>query len=196
MEVVNWSCVTSDAVLDIVVTGGSPVLQAFAPLDLELRRLANDLVERSAGAMLRIALQAKVVGDTAVVRVALINDGHQRAIAINPLVGKPTESNYFRLELAPMPPSVPNQTGYGAVFKPCPVAMLPASAADAAWSDTYLVLDAAGRQLLPHAPSVTLPGPGRYLLRAVYSNPGLLDSVAGVSVIRGRAFSNEVVVEL
>jgi hypothetical protein len=193
-EVVNWSCVTSDAILDLVVGGGSPVLQAFAPLDLVLRRLANGLVEGSAGASLRVALQAKVVGAAAVVRVALINDGHQRAVLVNPLVDEPTDADHFRLEIAPLPPSVPNETGYGAVFAPCPVSLLPPQV-DPPWDEPYLVLDAASRLLLPHAPSVPLPGPGRYLLRAVYSNQGLLDQVAGLTVIRGRAFSNEVVVE-
>lgn len=195
MEIVNWTCVTADGVLDIVAPSASPLIQRFASVDLALRRIANRLEEQGAGAMLRVALQAKTAGDQVGVRVGLINDGHQRAVLVNPLLGEGGPAGYLRLELAPMPPEVPGETGFGAAFAPVPAALLPPGAEVAPWTDEYLVLDSAGRLLLPQAVAFTLPAPGRYLLRAVYANHGRLAQVAGVPVIRGRAFSNEVVVE-
>jgi hypothetical protein len=195
MEIVNWSCVTADALLDIVVPSGSPVLQQFMPVDLALRRIANTLEESGAGSLLRVALQCKPHGGQIAVRVGLINDGAYRSILVNPFVGTPSATDYFRLEIAPLAADQPGETGYGAVFVPLPVEIMPESQRSDPWADPYLVLGAAGRLLLPQTLMIELPALGRFIMRAVYSSHGALDQIAGVTVIRGRAFSNEVVVE-
>lgn len=194
-EIINWSCVTTDAVLDIAVLSSSPLVDRFEPLDLVLWEIAGTLEEAGAGSLLRVALQCKPHGDQIAVRIGLINDGHYRAIVVNPFGQEATETDFFRLEIAPLVPDLPGQTGYGAVFAPVAAEIMPAPFLTDEWADEYLVINGAGRLLLPQTLMISLPAPGKYIMRAVYSNQGALDQIAGVTVIRGRAFSNEVAVE-
>lgn len=195
MEVVNWTIITRDAVLDLIVPSGSPLLPRFMPVDLLLRRIANSLEEQASGSMLRVAMQHRQMGDQVALRIALINDGNQRVIVVNPFVAAVGDSDFFRLELATLKLDAPGESGYGAVFYPLPDQLLPPPARTGPWADDYLVIDAANRLLLPHTLTITLPAPGRFMLRAVLSRHGALDQIAGIPVARGRAFSNEVVVE-
>jgi len=189
MNIVNWSCVTREGTLDLMAAGTSPLVQQLAPLDLELRRLANDLENSHQGASLRVTLDVQQVGRNLAVRVGLVNDGNSPCIVINPFSIEETDLDYFRLESALMVPEEPGVTGYGADFQAAPWDLPGGGQADF-WQDTYLLVSPGRPLVMPEATLGPLV-PGSYLLRAVYSNYGLLRSIAGVPVIRGRAFSNE-----
>jgi len=195
-EVVNWTCVTSQGVLDLSAASSSPLLRALMPLDLELRRIANTLEESRAGAQMRTGLRAQAKGNSVVLNLAFGNDGMRRYILINPSRFAGSEESYFRVEIAPMPEEQPNETGYGAVFQPVPLELAPPGMLQEPWQDDYFVIGPGERLVLPAAPVIGPLQPGAYLVRAVYSNYGLLGSIAGVPVIRGRSFSNEVVVNV
>ena len=197
MEMVNWTCVTSQGLLDLYATAGSPLSQALMPVDLELRRIANALEEARAGAQMRTGLRVQMRGASGAVMLAFGNDGTRRYILPNPLrFSGGGEENYFRLELAPMPEERPGETGYGAEFQPVPLALSPAGAAADPWQDEYFVIGPGERVVLPSTPVLGPLRPGAYLLRAVYSYYGLLTGIAGVPVIRGRSFSNEVEIKV
>jgi hypothetical protein len=191
---VNWTCVTSQGVLDLAAASSSPLLRALIPVDLELRRIANTLEESRAGAQMRTGMRAQVRGNSVALSLAFGNDGTRRLLLVNPLRFAGSEENYFRVEIAPLPEELPNETGYGAVFKPVPLQLVPPGIAADPWQDDYFVIGPGDRVLLPTTPLAGPLPPGSYLVRAVYSNYGLLGSIAGVPVIRGRSFSNEVVV--
>lgn len=195
-EVVNWTCVTSQGVLDLCAPTSSPLLRALMPVDVELRRIANTLEEQRTGAQMRTALRAQLRGTSAVLTLAFGNDGTRRYILPNPLRFAGSAENYFRVEIAPMPQELPNETGYGAVFEPVQLKLPAPEALGEPWQDEYFLIGPGERVVLPSTPVIGPLKPGSYLLRAVYSNYGLLGAIAGVPVIRGRSFSNEVVVNL
>lgn len=190
MDIIDWSCVTPEGTLDLLAIGSSPVVPQMIPIDMEFRRLANDLETARHGASLRLAIQAQLTGTQVAVRVALINDGNRPCIIINQFLTGTSELDFFRLELATMPEEAEDETGYGAEFAELESRLASETSPDI-WQDTYLLLRPGVPLILPETAIVDLPQPGHYLLRAVYSNYGLLDQVAGVPVIRGRAFSNE-----
>jgi len=189
MDIVNWSCVTNEGTIDLMAAGSSALVPQLAPLDLELRRLANDLERSHQGASMRLALNVHRAERTWVVRAALVNDDNTPCIVINPFARGESDLDYFRLESALMVPEEPGVTGYGADFAVVPVDFMAGDLPDL-WQDTYLLVSPGRTLVMPEATLGPL-APGSYLLRAVYSNYGLLGSIAGVPVIRGRAFSNE-----
>jgi len=195
MEIVNWTCVTDDGVFDLFVASSSPLLQAFMPVDLELRRLANFVEESRQGASLRVVLQVQMSGTHISVQTGFINDGNRPCLIINPFLYEQTDQNFFRLECAAQPEEQPGVTGYGAEFQAQPVEWLPEPVPDP-WADEYLLLLPQRLLVLPVSPPVGPFEPGAYMLRAVYSNYRFLDIIAGVPVIRGRVFSNEVEITL
>lgn len=196
-EVVNWTCVTAQGILDLSAATSSALMRAFMPVDLELRRIANTLEEARAGAQMRTGLRVQMRGASGAVMLAFGNDGTRRYILPNPLrFSGGSEENYFRLELAPMPEERPGETGYGAEFQSVPLALSPAGAAADPWQDEYFVIGPGERVVLPSTPVLGPLAPGAYLLRAVYSYYGLLTGIAGVPVIRGRSFSNEVEIKV
>lgn len=195
MEIVNWSCVTREGVWDVLAAAGSPLFARLVPLDLELRRVANDLEAANRGASLRVILQAQAAAPGVLLRVTLVNDGHRPAILVNPfLTGG--EFDFLRLELAPLPPVQPGVTDLPAVFSPLAVSLLTDPPPDP-WQDAYIPLLPGQPLILPATPLIMPPagapaGGGRHLVRAVYSQYGLLTEIAAVRVISGRAFSNEI----
>jgi hypothetical protein len=199
MEVVNWTCITSHGVLDLIAAGSSPVAHAMAPLDLELRRLANVVAASPYGAGLRVALQARPAQNRQYeCRIGIVNDGDRPCLVVNPLGGGLTGQDYLRVESALVPEEEPGVTGPGPLFEPLPVdlaALLAQVPEPTPWLDEYLLLMPGTPLIVPVRAHLVLP-PGSHLLRAVFSTYGYLDRVAGLPVIRGRAFSNEVEVEV
>lgn len=196
VEMVNWSCITSHGVLELSALPGSALLDALMPVDVELRHLANTLTEQRAGAQMRTALRVQTQGNSAALTLAFGNDGMRRFVLANPLRFPAGGADYFRVEVAPMPRERPGETGYGAAFKPVPLRLPPTETLKQPWSEEYFVIGPGERIVVPAAPVIGPLQPGSYIVRAAYSNYGLLAGIAGVPVIRGRSFSNEVVVKL
>lgn len=194
MEVINWSIVTREGTWDVLAVAGSPLALRLAPLDQELRRLANALEDANRGSTLRLVLQAQAAEPGVRVRVSLVNDAHRPCILENPFLG-PGEFDYLRLELSPLPVEQPGVTDIGAVFEPLQLELMSNPPPDP-WGDTYITLLPGQPLVLPLTPLIGAPAGaqvphGDYLLRAVYSHYGLLPHIASIPVIRGRAFSNE-----
>jgi hypothetical protein len=145
---------------------------------------------------MRTGLRVQMRGASVALTLAFGNDGTRRYILPNPLRFGQGEESYFRVEIAPMPEDKPNETGYGAVFHPVRLELPGPEALGEPWQDEYLVIGPGERAVLPATPVIGPLKPGTYLLRAVYSNYGFLSSIAAVPVIRGRSFSNEVVVQV
>lgn len=207
--IVNWTCATQDAVVDVVVKSGSPLLRRMAPLDQELREMANALEAANRGASLRLALQwqASAQGQGAyqgTLRLGLVNEGQQRGVLVGPAAfgpPDPEQVNGLRLEIAAMPEAAAGVTAPDAVFRPLRQDILKAQRGAVPLDDEYIVLHPRQPLVLPQAlsldPAVEPLAPGsRHILRAVYAYHGGLDQVAGLPVLRGRAFSNEVVVQV
>jgi hypothetical protein len=190
MEIVNWTCVTNDGTIDVVAPGSSPLTPQLAPLDMELRRLANDLEKSGLGTCVRIALDLQQSEGNLTINAEMVNDGNAPCIVINPLAMNESDLDYFRLEVASQVTETDGITSPGESFEAVPFGFPPGGLPDP-WDDTYLLVPPGQPLVMPTA-SCELSEPGHYVLRAVYSNYGLLDRVAGVPVIRGRAFSNEV----
>ncbi|EHR72604.1 hypothetical protein BurJ1DRAFT_3801 [Burkholderiales bacterium JOSHI_001] len=192
---VNWTCAVGDAVVDLVVATGSPVLLRLAGLDQLLRDVAHALEASGTGVSLRLAVQLQGQGAEQALRIGLVNEGHQRAVLVGPQAWVPSVDgpNHFRVELAPLPQEAPDETGPGAIFQTWPADLARASRGAVPWGDSYIVLSPRQPLLLPQpVPLGPLP-PGEHIVRVVYSNYGRLSQVAGLPVILGRAFSNELV---
>lgn len=203
--IVNWTCATAEAVVDLVLKAGSPRLMAMAPLDQVLRDIANALEAGQQGSSLRLALQAQGQGTSSQLRLGLVNEGSQRTVLVGPAAfGAPGPAqvalNGLQLELAAMPEAVPGQTAPDAVFKPMRLNPHASLRGSAPWEDEYIVLHPRQPRLLPQAlvmdPLLDPLPPGRHIVRAVYAYYGALDQVAGMPVVRGRVFSNEVVIQV
>lgn len=199
-DLVHWSCLTAGGLFEIVVTSGSPLLRALAPLELELRRLANDLEASARGAAVQCSLEL-ARGPVPRARLALTNPGDRPCVIWNPLAGNTTDFDFLRVEVANLPPAVEDESGPGLEFVPVPE--LPrTSDLPEPWDDPYLLLAPRQTLQIPIETIVPLlgrdpanPGKGSFLVRGVYSAYGSPEQVGGVPLLNGRAFSNEVQVD-
>lgn len=190
MDLVAWVIATEDGLVEHLAPAGSELRSSFAPLDLELRRLASALEASRQGHALRVELDVQHVGSVLEAQVALRNDGLRPCFAVNPCALEPAEDPYLRLELAPIPPEEDGVTGPGFAFETLP--LLPRVALEGTpWAMPWLLLQP-GQALVYPARAKLGAGKGEaHLLRAVYSSYAPLAEIAGVPVVRGRAFSNE-----
>jgi hypothetical protein len=192
MDVYGLSVITRAGVLDLTLDAMSRDAAELAPVDGVLRDLAQTLESAGMGASLRLQLRLDQVGDQLEARASLINDARRACLVVNPFVEPEWSGAEFRIEVAPLPPETPGVTTPESAFRRASLAVgeLPAP-----WQDPYILL-------IPRTPlavpAVARLGPfqGRpHLMRASYGNGGMLERMAGVTVIRGKAFSNEELVQ-
>lgn len=185
MDIVEWRLATPDGELAAQDLADGPVAEAMAPLDMELRRLANALQEAGQGPALR--LEARVEGGR--LRLAFLSAGRAPVRLLSPLGAAQDDRSYLRLELAPMPEAPPGYTAPDPVYAPVPTGF--------ALSGGGSTPDARVVTVTPEAPLVLETAVARptgpALLRAVYSNYRDAVDAETATALRGRAFSNVIV---
>lgn len=180
MDISAWTCLTAEGAVTAMAQSGSPDSRRMAPLDAELRKMAFDLQTRRAGSSLRVEARVGAGG----VQVALLNDGVEPALLLNPFEPVEDGRSYLRLETAAIPEERPGFTARQPDFQPQSAPFSPVE--PALWSSPYIVLQP-GRPLLLRVAAGVAPG---QVGRVVVSDYRALEEVAGVRVIKGRAFSN------
>lgn len=189
---IHWRYLTAAGSGEFSVTESAPQLMALSALDTELRELANDLKHAHAGAELRCELRLDATANNASVAIiTLVNTGMRDALIANPFTQSHTEADYLRVELGYCPPDEPGVTGMGIEYRPVSAAPLPGLLTAAPWDSDYVLLRAGQRIECPLQVPVPQPQRVGHFVRAVYSNYGLESEIAGLPVLRGRAFSTE-----
>lgn len=189
-ELVSWTCVTSGGVFGVTVAASSPLLTELAELDLDLRRLANDIESSRQGASLRCALEVVQVEGQYEAHLSFLNDGNRPCLFVNPLAVEATDQDFLAIDIAPMPLDEPGVTSPEAEFESIPIRPVPTDL-EPPWCDEYMPLMPGRPLVFPIPIPLDFPEPGFYVVRGVYSFYGNLNDIAGMPMIRGRAFSNE-----
>jgi hypothetical protein len=195
-EIITWRWVTGAGVGKLSVPAGSPTLRQLAPLDLELRRVANALTRGHGGVELtcQVSILDQAEAGLGTANIWLVNDGDQDCLVENPLRASARGSDFCRLELGHLPEEEEGVTGLGIRYGA--LAMPTLSSLPPPWDSSHLMLRAGDFLECPLAVPLRPPLSGRHFLRAVYSRYGTDDEIGGVPVVRGRAFSEEHEVEL
>lgn len=190
-EVITWRWVTEVGVGEVTVPAGSPVLTRLAPLDLEFRRVANELVQAHGGVELtcQVSLVEQAGNEGSSGTMWLVNEGDRDCLVANPLIRTGRGSDFCRLELGHLPEEQPGVTGQGITYAAMPMPGL--KSLPPPWDNPYLVLRAGDFLECPVSTPLRTPGSGRHFLRAVYSRYGDEVEIGGMPVVRGRAFSEE-----
>ncbi len=191
-ELITWRWVTAAGVGRLSVTAGSPLLIQLTKLDLEFRRVANELVNGHLGAELtcQVSLaEPDTEGGATDGSVWLVNEGSHDCLVANPLLRTGRGSDFFRLELGHLDQEEPGVTGLGIQYSAMPMPRM--DAPPPPWDNPYLLLRAGDFLECPVGVPLNPPGQGRHFLRAVYSRYGDDSVIGGVPVVRGRAFSEE-----
>jgi len=191
MDLYSVTCVTRDGVLDLVFDAMSPEAAELQPLDDQLRAIAEAVRRGGFGASLRLEMRLqRAEDDQWDAHCWMVNEAKRPCIIVNPFVGEPGTSLFFRFETSPLFPEEHGVTRPEAPFEPV---VPPGDAARLPdpWQDEYVLLPPHSPLRLPVSPRLGPYRDGPRLVRATYSNYGLLDRMAGLTVIRGQAFSND-----
>lgn len=191
----RWRYLTEAGLGELVAPAAAPTLEVLEPLELELRRLANDLEDTHRGAELRCELELTSTAGGASARVRLVSSGSEDILLANPLARNAGPRQFLRVEMGPPPEATPGVTEAGIQYQALPLPVLP-SPLPPPWDQRLLLLRAGASLELPVPVPLLAARPGRSLVRAVYAGYGFEPDVAGVPVIRGQAFSEELEVEL
>lgn len=192
---VRWRYLTVAGLGELVAPAASPALEVLEPLELELRRLANDLEEAHRGAELRCELELASTSKGVSARVRLVNNGDEDLLIANPLAGDAGPWQFLRVEIGSPPEETPGVTEAGIEYQALPLPVFP-SPLPPPWDRQLLLLCAGASLELPAPVPLAAERPGPCFVRAVYAGYGPEQEVAGVPVIRGQAFSEELEVEL
>jgi hypothetical protein len=187
----HYSYAAEPGVGSLVIAADSPLLFDLATLEGELREVANTLRDGHTGAELRCAVSLqRESARRCVATITLENAGSRPGVVANPLLA-PTHDDYVRLETA-LPEAVqPGVTGIGPMFAPIEEPPRPTEW-PAPWHEPYVLLPARSTLPLPLRIPMLITNNEQLYVRAVISSYAEPRSVAGLPVLRGRAFSREI----
>lgn len=159
------------------------------PLDSLLRRMITDLMASHQGAELLCQLTLHHDKNNLFGKITLLNQGNQDCLVPNPFILAQGRDDYLRLEMGTTPEHPEGLTDAGIKYQPLPLPSF--DSLPTPWKSYFLPLRAGNTLEFPldiSIPSPTKPG---YYVRAVYSCYSAPAELAGLLVIRGRAFSEE-----
>jgi hypothetical protein len=184
-----WRYSTRDAKGELTVSRNTSVLMRISDLDMQLRRIANDLVDSGSGAAVRCRLQLTPSGvDTATLSASIANEGSRDCMVPNPFRLKGATTDFMRFEIAQPPTPQVGMTGPGIRFVPLPSAGQANLAP--AWRANYIALHAGQSLTFPFEASISMSKHKGHFVRAVFSH--YRDARLGSILVRGRVFSDEV----
>jgi hypothetical protein len=123
--------------------------------------------------------------------IVVENAGDRPGVLANPLFARSTHDDYVRLEAAQPEAVQAGVTGIGAVFSPVEEPLRPTQW-PAPWHTAYVMLPARSALTLPLRIPMLIASAEQLYVRAVISSYAAPRSVAGLPVLRGRAFSKEI----
>ena len=188
-EEITWELAVADKEFILFTSGDPNTTMKLSPLDVQLRRIANNLVASKNGAALNIQLLVKRVDTMAEVQVALINESTRDFQIQNPFISSNEKINFLRVEIGEAPVEIPGVTSTGTVYRPL---MLPSSEIlSEPWGQNNIVLKAGTKIICPFQLQIDLRAQRNHFLRATYSHYGNTSSNPDLPLVRGRVFSNE-----
>jgi hypothetical protein len=188
-EEIKWELAVEDMKVILFTRGDPNTTMKLSPLDVQLRRIANNLVASKNGAALNIQLLVKRVEKMAEVQVALINESNMDFQIQNPFISSNEKINFLQVELGEAPVEVPGVTNAGIVYRPL---MLPSSEIlPEPWDQDNIVLKAGTKIICPFQLQIDLLAQRNHFLRATYSHYGNTSSNPDLPLVRGRVFTNE-----
>lgn len=187
---VRWTYATSAGYRTFALTDSSPALSAMASVDDAFEAMERALEASRAGAALVCELELYESEGQRIGMVTLVNQGGHDALVANPLTAPSMGGqSYVRLEVCELPEEVAGVTSPEPEFRPLTAPEVPLAGG---WEDRFLVFRPGSRLRLPVHFPISGPASPRHYVRAVYSTYGAPETLGGMLVIAGRAFSKEV----
>jgi hypothetical protein len=185
----KWELAVEDKEVILFTSGDPNTTMKLSALDVQLRRIANNLIASKNGAALNIQLLVKRVDTMAEVQVALINKSNMDFQIQNPFISSNEKINFLQVELGEAPVEVPGVTNAGIVYRPL---MLPSSEIlPEPWDQDNIVLKAGTKIICPFQLQIDLLAQRNHFLRATYSHYGNTSSNPNLPLVRGRVFTSE-----
>jgi len=185
----RWECSVQDGEVFLSVGGDPDIMIKMSPVDVQLRRIANDLIASRSGAVFNCRIFVHRKGTTAEVQVALVNEGRKDFQIQNPLKSSDDGINFLRVEMGAAPVEVPGLTGSDIVYRPLIIPNI--GKPPAPWDRDCIVLKAGEKVICPFKLRIDLSAHRGHFVRAIYSHYGNIVAHPDLPLIRGRVFSNE-----
>ena len=188
-EETRWECSVRDGEISLSVGSAPGILMKMSPVDVQFRRIANDLIASHSGAALNCKLCVYPKGTTAEVQVALVNEGNRSFQIQNPLKSSDDGINFLRVEMGAAPVEVPGVTGSDIAYRALNIPNI--GEFSAPWDQDCIILKAGEQVICPFKLQIDLSAHRGCFVRAIYSHYGTIGTHADLPLIRGRVLSNE-----
>ena len=174
----------------VIATGGDPdIMMKLSELDVQLRRIANELVSSKSGCALNIQLTILQKGETAEVQVALTNEGNTDFQIQNPCKSSQDDINFLRVEMGAAPGEIPGITGADIAYRP--LTFPKSNTLPPPWDQDFIVLKVGQKIVYPSQLYIDLSAHRGDFVHAIYSHYGNTTTDPDLPLIRGRVFSEE-----
>jgi len=192
-EINGWYFSTREAKGNLIVSSNPAVLMKMSDVDMHLRRIANDLLDSKSGAAVSCRLTLTPSGGNWVVASAsILNEGSRDCMIPNPFTLKGANTDFIQFEIGAPPVRQEGITGSDVQYTPiqtsAPKLLAPP------WDGDYIEMLANESLVFPFQPSIDVSRHKGYFVRAVFSHFGTAETNPGLPLVRGRVFSNEVVI--
>jgi len=191
-EANSWEVMIQDEKI-VITTGDDPdIMMELSPVDVLLRRTANQLVSSHNGAALKLQLFTEIKGKTATVQVAFINDGDKDLQIQNPLIQADHDKTFLQIEIGVPPVEVAGITGADIKYQPLSLPSI--KNPPAPWDKPYIALKAGEQIVCPLQLPIDLPTHLGHFIKATYANYAPNENSTASSslpLIRGQVFSLE-----
>ena len=192
-QVNSWDLCVQGEEFSLSIGDNSDILMKMIPVDEQLRDIANDLIASRSGSALNCHIMILHNGEKAEVKATLVNEGNQDFQIQNPLKSPGDKNSFLRIEMGAAPKDIPGVTGSDIAYTP--LETLNSNMPLGPWKQDIIVMTPGEQLRWPFNVKIDVQAQRGQYVRAIYSHYGEISTSRNCPLIRGRVFSNELLIE-